>query len=134
MPEAQKHKTKRSGRDAARYANNGEKIRADRTRFRRDNYEHSRAVAIRSYLKAYGLTPEEYERLLLAQNGVCAICRQPEKYKLYGKLKRLAVDHDHATNRVRGLLCHNCNIGIGNLGDSASRLRSAADYLERHSQ
>jgi hypothetical protein len=56
---------------------------------------------------------------------VCAICRQPERTPG----RALAVDHDHATGEVRGLLCGNCNRGIGFLGDSAELLESAAGYL-----
>lgn len=60
------------------------------------------------------------------QGGVCAICggTNPSGH-------RLAVDHDHETRRVRGLLCHACNAGIGKLRDSPDLLRKAIDYLER---
>lgn len=55
----------------------------------------------------YRLTVEEYQAMRDAQGGKCAICRRPE-----GKT-RLCVDHDHSTNRVRGLLCHWCNLTVG---------------------
>lgn len=62
----------------------------------------------------YNITPEEYERLFEAQGGLCAICRQSETIKTgAGALRRLAVDHDHATDRVRGLLCYRCNSALG---------------------
>lgn len=70
----------------------------------------------------------EYEALLRAQNGVCAICGNEEG--VAGR--RLAVDHCHATGKIRGLLCALCNTGIGKLGDSSSALRRAVEYLERH--
>lgn len=81
----------------------------------------------RSWLKKkYGITPDDYDRMLLAQGGVCAICNRPPSdprgYKMH-------VDHDHVTGRVRGILCGACNKGIGALGDDASRLESAARYL-----
>lgn len=82
-------------------------------------------------LEKFGLTPEDYDRMLAEQGGVCAICRGPESGKAYGGgVKRLAVDHCHATGLVRGLLCGNCNKGLGNLGDSPERMREAARYVE----
>jgi radical SAM superfamily enzyme with C-terminal helix-hairpin-helix motif len=80
--------------------------------------------AARAYrLKAYGLTIEAYEAILAWQGGVCGICRKPPSSR------RLAVDHDHVTGAVRGLLCHACNrFWIGRRRD-ALRLRRAADYL-----
>ena len=50
-----------------------------------------------------GVTVEDYDRLLAAQGGGCAICGNPPK------TRRLDVDHDHRTGKVRGLLCHRCN-------------------------
>ena len=77
----------------------------------------------------FGLTMEQYIQMAMAQNNVCAICGQPASRD--GKDCCLDVDHDHATGKIRGLLCKNCNIGLGNLGDSSERLRKAADYLDR---
>jgi hypothetical protein len=81
--------------------------------------------------KAYGVSLEEFERLLVFQNGVCAVCRQPETATRNGKAMKLAVDHHHDSGLVRGLLCTNCNNGIGRFGDDPARLRAAADYLEK---
>lgn len=76
-------------------------------------------------LPAYGLTMEEYEVILIKQNGMCAICKN-----LPGK-KRLHVDHDHKTGKLRGLLCFKCNVGLGNFGDSTELLKAALEYLGR---
>jgi hypothetical protein len=76
----------------------------------------------------YGTTPEEYEAMERAQDGVCAICYRPNPGR------RMAVDHDHRTGRVRGLLCDPCNLGIGKLGDNSDRLRAAAMYLDRYAE
>lgn len=73
----------------------------------------------------YGLTVEEFEALLLAQAGVCAICSQPSR-----SAKPLCVDHCHVTGRVRGLLCQHCNTAIGMMEDSTDRLKKAIAYLE----
>ena len=75
-----------------------------------------------------GLTLEEYDQLLSSQGGVCAICKTPPK----PGGRRLNVDHDHKTGKVRGLLCHRCNRALPWMSDSSDRLRAAADYLEQY--
>jgi hypothetical protein len=82
--------------------------------------------------KQFGITLEHYWEMHSAQGGLCAICGEPERELRNGRLKDLCVDHCHSTNEVRGLLCANCNKGIGNLQDSPERLRRAALYLENH--
>jgi hypothetical protein len=77
----------------------------------------------------YGITKAEYDDLLLKQNGLCAICQTDTPS---GK-GAWHVDHDHMTKRVRGLLCHKCNVGLGNFNDSGSVLQSAINYLAKHS-
>jgi len=72
----------------------------------------------------YGIELEVYERLLLGQHGRCAICDLPPRGK-----KPLGVDHDHKTNRMRGLLCDSCNRGIGLFCDSTDILKNAIRYL-----
>lgn len=88
----------------------------------------------KEFLKRFGLTLEGYYRMHDAQEGVCACCERPETTKRHGKLVWLAVDHCHSTGAVRGLLCNNCNQGIGQFKDSAELLRRAAAYLERHAK
>lgn len=78
--------------------------------------------------KTYGITPEQFEAMLAAQGGKCAICRTGT-WK--GKHNKPHLDHDHVTGAVRGILCGGCNNGLGNFGDDPARLRAAADYLER---
>jgi hypothetical protein len=72
---------------------------------------------------AYGLTTEDYGRMLARQNGACAICKQVFQ-------ETPAVDHCHTTGKVRGLLCRKCNTGLGSYDDEPGRLREAAAYLE----
>jgi len=69
---------------------------------------------------------------LLSQNGKCAICEGTDGGHRNGEPKALAVDHNHKTGKVRGLLCESCNQGIGKLKDSPETCRKAADYLEKH--
>jgi hypothetical protein len=66
------------------------------------------------------------------QNNLCAICQQPETATLNGKIKRLAVDHDHTTNQTRELLCNNCNSMLGYYNDNPELLEKAANYLKKH--
>jgi Recombination endonuclease VII len=74
----------------------------------------------------YGLTLDPYDARVRAQGGRCAICRQLPN-GMYNH--RLHVDHDHTTGRVRGLLCGNCNSGLGSFKDDPLRLHSAITYL-----
>ncbi len=77
--------------------------------------------------RKFGITSSAYAQLLAAQNGGCAICEQPCETG-----KRLAVDHDHRTGQVRGLLCSRCNTALGLLRDDWAIVGLAAEYLEFH--
>lgn len=63
--------------------------------------------------RKYGMTVEQYDKLLAEQGGVCALCGEPETSTFRGTVKMLAVDHDHGTGLVRGLLCYRCNTDLG---------------------
>lgn len=78
-------------------------------------------------LRLYGVTADEFRALLDAQSGRCAICETDDP----GGKGNWHVDHCHATGAIRGLLCHHCNLLLGNARDEPTRLRAAADYLER---
>jgi hypothetical protein len=82
--------------------------------------------------KSFGIGLDDYQRMFVEQKGVCAVCAQPETATRAGKVKWLSVDHDHKTGDVRGLLCSDCNTGIGKLKDDSAVLRAAADYLDFH--
>lgn len=83
-------------------------------------------------LKKYGLTLAMYEEMLDRQEGGCAICRKPPSIRYNGKIKRLAVDHDHATGKVRELLCDQCNGGLGLFADDIEIISAAIRYLIKH--
>jgi len=80
-------------------------------------------------LKKFGITIEDYERMFKEQNGVCAICGNPETVVTNGEPWRLSVDHNHETGEVRGLLCTNCNNGLGRFKDSLDLFQKALVYL-----
>ncbi len=79
----------------------------------------------------YGITLAEYDQMFEKQQGVCAICHCVETASDgYKGTKRLAVDHDHKTDQVRGLLCQACNHVLGFAKDNSATLIEAARYLD----
>lgn len=79
-----------------------------------------------NYKAAYGITPEDYDRMFEEQKGLCAICLEPP-VKM-----RLAVDHNKKTGKVRQLLCGRCNTSIGLLREDVEIMARAIVYIERH--
>jgi hypothetical protein len=106
--------------------NNPEKTSRRRIEWRANNKEHVKQHTMNYNLqKLYGITSEQYNQLLLKQNGCCAICNKPSTdYK-----RRLHVDHDHTTKKIRGLLCVRCNYGVGYFNEDTSLLDKAKEYL-----
>ena len=98
---------------------------AKRKNHRRNNPEQHKSAVLR---RTYGITLEDYNRMLLSQNGVCAICKVA---KTGTEDRRLFVDHCHTTGKVRGLLCNACNTILGRSNDSVERLLSAIQYLQK---
>lgn len=104
-----------------------------RHKYREQNSERFAEVNRRKSLKfKYGITLEEYYDILEKQNNCCAICGAKEN-NVSGKRRgwNWSVDHCHVTGRVRGLLCNNCNRGLGMLGDTVDSLQKALDYLNK---
>ena len=75
--------------------------------------------------RVYGITKEQFEKMLHEQKGVCAICQQPD-------VDGLNVDHCHDAKHTRGLLCNNCNLALGYLKDNPNTLLAAIEYLNKH--
>lgn len=93
-------------------------------------FRNQRRKARESELRrCYGTTTIDYDRMLAAQFGVCAVCATDTPGRGH---EHFSVDHDHSTGEVRGLLCFGCNVGLGHFGDDPARLRAAAAYLEEH--
>lgn len=115
----------------AQYRADNRDVVIERTkRWRLANPETYRTGKLRQRLKRFGLTLEQFNALVEQQGGVCAICKNPEMWNRKD-VKRLSVDHCHATGRVRGLLCNRCNRAIGLLGDNDRLCVAAAEYLRR---
>jgi hypothetical protein len=86
--------------------------------------EQQATARARRMFATYGITVDEYNFMLKQQGGVCLICHVPHHVE-----HPLVVDHNHTTMKVRGLLCSNCNTGIGLLGDNIDLLQAAIAYL-----
>lgn len=89
-------------------------------RWRKNNPRGSRKWQLEYF---YGLTLEQWDEMVLAQEGRCDICGLPAE---------LVVDHCHTSKDVRALLCGICNTGLGHFKDEPARMRAAAEYIERH--
>lgn len=94
---------------------------------REDRVKNNDKYRFQDLKQNYGITPTQYHAMFLDQNGVCAICKKPEPKKRGW----LHVDHCHRTGEVRGLLCGNCNTGIGWLGEDIKVLKASIEYLRR---
>lgn len=116
-----KHAEQVKATKAAAYRRDRVTILADERRIKNSRKYH--------LSKTYGITTEQYEDLLERQGGTCATCSADEPG---GRLKNFAVDHDHETGEIRGLLCFACNLVLGLIGDDAGTLRALADYLSTH--
>lgn len=122
---------------------NPDRVRLQRAKWKRENPDKVNADARKRYrawrdgnsasgetfkkIRAwrYGIKPEDYVEMLELQDGRCLICGYlPKPGERY-----LAIDHDHETGTIRGLLCNPCNRGLGLLGDDPDRLVAAASYL-----
>lgn len=114
-----------------RYATDPEyrdKVLAERKRHReRQSKEARAAVTLRGRLRKYGLTRDEFDTMLKAQGGRCAICRTDDQGRKGNTC--WSIDHDHKTLKVRGLLCHGCNSALGYARDDTSILKRMIDYL-----
>lgn len=135
--------SKEALRSRIRYYTNPEKWNSRTTRYQRKHRDKQRIYVKRHYYSheaqqkinrrikyfvnlpyKYGISEEDYNRILSKQDGKCAICKKP--------LDRPYVDHNHITKCARGLLCKNCNFGLGQFKDSPEILRKASEYLERY--
>ncbi len=128
----------------AYYAKNREKLQEYKANWARDNYDSETAVAktrswsernpkkaegvrFRARLKKYGIDFLTFSAMLICQTGRCSCCGDQFENTAHG----LHVDHDHTDNKVRGLVCSDCNHVAGYARDSIPRLMKTVDYLQR---
>ncbi len=88
--------------------------------------KHASRVRRKRLEVTYGITEKDYFDLIHLQDDKCAICKNPISSDF---TKTTHVDHNHETNKVRGILCHNCNRGLGFFKDDISLLNNAINYL-----
>lgn len=102
------------------------------TRYKTDA-EYRRMKNAKRVVMRYGMTLDDYQRMLLEQDGKCLVCGVEHRDETGG---RLVIDYDHVkgVTHVRGLLCGLCNIGMGAFRDNPGFLRSAANYLEQRNE
>lgn len=111
------------------YIKNRKELLKEQKEFRKKHPTYQLII----YLKhKFGITLEQYNKMLEAQNGVCAICGSFEIEKNQYGIKRLSVDHDHQTGKLRGLLCTNCNKGLSFFKDKSNLLIQASNYLLKY--
>ena len=85
-------------------------------------------IELRTRLKKFDLSIEEYNTLIVKQNNRCKLCGKPPKNRA------LAIDHCHITGRIRGLLCVSCNTSLGQLGDSVEAIEKVLVYLSNEQE
>jgi hypothetical protein len=126
--EAKALRAAKNAKERGYRAANPEKYREMVQKSKRKNRDNIHKSEIK---RLYGILPEEYDRMMKEQNGVCKICGKEEtrKSRTPGKISKLAVDHDHKTGQIRALLCSDCNTGIGKLRDDPFLIDKAAAYL-----
>lgn len=128
----------RAYRENPEYRENMKRRSRDRAaRLKADNpkqwFEHERRKGLKHRCKTLGITLSDYDAMLKKQDGVCAICGEEETHVKRGRVVGLSLDHYHGDDvKVRGLLCNNCNRGLGFLGDNPENLWKAFDYLIKH--
>ena len=137
----EKHQTEKVWiKDKARKAGGFYRCRECNNESRRRSYQQAKADPARSEQinagqrrrykqQTYGLSQEAYDAMLKAQGGRCAICGTDEVGSKSKNHQGFFVDHCHDTGEVRGLLCHPCNVGLGNFHDNIGKLEAAIRYL-----
>lgn len=95
--------------------------------YREKNKDKEKIRARKNQIRLYNITEEEYNNMFEQQNGCCSICGlHQSNFK-----KSFHIDHCHKTNKVRGLLCRNCNVGLGHFKDSVELMNKAINYLNK---
>ena len=120
----QNNKEKMDEYEKQYYAKNKEKINIRCKQWQLDNPEKGVASRLK---RSYGITIEQYNKMLIKQDFKCAICGKHQS-----ELKRaLHVDHDHEIDEIRGLLCQQCNAGLGFLKDDPKIIEGALNYINK---
>lgn len=126
-----KHRDKLLAQKREWRKNNKKRQKENDKRWYEQNKQRHKQSSFKAKLKKeYGITPQDYNALNKSQKGCCAICGCTKADNSGGK--RLAVDHNHETGKIRGLLCDRCNRGLGYFKDNVDFLKKAITYLLSH--
>lgn len=107
-----------------------EQIEANKTAHRKWRSRSSDTIREQNYRQNFGITVSDYNVMFAQQEGKCAVCRSSSSKNR--RSPHLYVDHCHKTGKVRGLLCHRCNIALGMLQEDESLFAVATEYLKKH--
>lgn len=114
-----------------RYRANPEHFKKIQLKYLKNNPQKRKSSILKHQ---FGITIEQYDMMIKMQNGLCAICEELETAKHQnGIVKQLSVDHNHKSGKIRGLLCHRCNLSIGLLKEDRKIFINALKYLEKNS-
>lgn len=109
---------------------NAERTRENKARWYQEHKEqHAALVRNRRLIVSYGITIDTYAEMLAEQDAKCAACGSTDTGSKHAVFH---VDHDHATGKVRALLCAGCNVALGAIHDDVSRMLALVEYLRRH--
>jgi hypothetical protein len=97
----------------------------------KEDWKNNPERRTKSRLRPYKLTSEEFDSLLLRDDNKCSICSLSRKEHFIKYKRDLYIDHCHVSNKIRGILCHNCNLALGNFKDDKKLLNNAIIYLEK---
>lgn len=105
-----------------------------RVKYAYNKSEHGKRMnRNRELLKSYGISIDQFEAMFRLANGKCEICNIELKPKGWSK-DSVAIDHNHKTGKVRGILCNSCNRGIGHFFDDVDILNNSVKYLEKYAE
>lgn len=108
--------------------NNKEIIKEKRKKYHiKNSLKISKQVREVKLKTRYGITKDQYNLILVGQDFKCAICGKEYQWN-----KKLDIDHNHNTGEIRGLLCGNCNRGLGLFKDNVKNLKKAINYLNKN--
>jgi|688.fasta_scaffold494711_2 hypothetical protein len=114
--------------DRLRYLEKTDEIKSKTSEYKKANIDKQSKYAYAYTLKKYGMTFDDYNKMFEEQNGCCASCGDHQILFT----KRLVVDHNHETGKVRALLCSNCNTALGLLKENEERILSLLEYNRKH--
>jgi hypothetical protein len=119
------NKRKYNEYDREYYLKNKERLKKQRNEQAKEYYLNHKEQRKEYVLqKLYNITLEQYNNMLKSQDNKCAVCKND-----FEQNDKICIDHNHNTNQVRGLLCHNCNIILGMANDNKEILQNAINYL-----